>query len=76
MTVNKIFKDSIKLNLEKDRLFFDNLNPKIKLNILTVNLFGYINNFGNDDSLITKNIIINGFKKSDIFGNNYLFLEE
>ena len=76
VAVNKIFKDNIKLLFEKDRLLLDNINPKIKLNTLRVNLLGYINNVWNDDSLITKNIIINGFIKSGIVGNNYLSLEE
>ena len=76
VSVNKLFKDNIKLLFEKDRLLFDNINPKIKLNTLRVNLLGYINNVWNDDSLITKNIIINGFKKSGIVGNNYLSIEE
>ena len=34
ISVNKIFKDNIKLIFEKDRLFLDNINPKIKLNTL------------------------------------------
>lgn len=75
VAINKIFKENIQFLLEKDRLFFDNINPKIKLNSLRVNLFRYINNVWNDDSLITKNIIINGLKKSGTVGNNYLSLE-
>ena len=38
VAVNKTFKDNIKLLFEKDRLFFDNINPKIKFNSLRVNL--------------------------------------
>ena len=76
VSANNLFKDIIKLLFEKDRLFFDNINPKIKLNSLRVNLLRYINNIWNGDSLITKNIIINGFKKSGIFDNNYLSIEE
>lgn len=35
--VNKIFKDN-KWLFEKDKLFFDNINPKIKFNSLRENL--------------------------------------
>ena len=71
----KYLKTRLNYLFEKDRLFFDNINPKIKLNTLRVNLLGYINKIWNDDALITKDIIINGFKKSGIVGNNYLSIE-
>jgi hypothetical protein len=44
ISVNKKFKDivNIKYLFEENRLFFKNLNPKIKLNTARINLIDYI----------------------------------
>ena len=76
IAVNKVFKDNVKLNFEKDRLFYDNINPKIKLNTLRIKLLDIINKVWNDESIISKKIIVNGFNKSGIIGNKYLSIED
>lgn len=76
IAVNKTFKDHIKLLFEKERLFYDNILPKMKLDKARINLLKYINNLWNIEECITNSIIINGFKKSGIIGNNYLSKDE
>ena len=76
ISVNKIFKDNIKLLFEKERLYYDNIIPKLKLNQARINLLNYINEVWNNEPFINKNIIINGFKKAGIIGNMYLSNDE
>ena len=66
ISVNKIFKDNLKLRFEKERLLYDILNNKIKLKSLRINLLDYINQVWYDNTIITKNIIEKGFEKAGI----------
>ena len=61
---------------EKERLFYDNILPKMKLNTARINLLNYINIVWNIEECITNSIIINGFKKAGIIGNIYLSKDE
>lgn len=76
ISVNKIFKDNILLLFEKERLFYDNMNTNNKLTNARINLFNYINNVWEKENLITKETIVNGFKKAGIVGNFYLNKDE
>ena len=76
IAVNKTFKEHIKLLFEKERLFYDNILPKMKLNTARINLLNYINIVWNIEECITNSIIINGFKKAGIIGNSYLSKDE
>ena len=76
IAVNKTFKEHIKLLFEKERLFYDNILPKMKLNTTRINLLNYINIEWNIEECITNSIIINGFKKAGIIGNIYLSKDE
>ena len=76
IAVNKTFKEHIKLLFEKERLFYDNILPKMKLNTARINLLNYINIVWNIEECITNSIIINGFKKAGIIGNIYLSKDE
>ena len=76
ISVNKIFKDNIKYLFEKDRLFYDSMNNINKLKTLRINLIDYINRVWYNDTIITKEIIIKGFRKAEIINNYYLTSEE
>ena len=76
LSVNKIFKDHIRLLFEQNRLLYDNINPRIKLNTWRIDVLTYINKVWNDESYIRKETIVNGFKKEGIVGNSYYSLEE
>ena len=76
ISVNKIFKDNIKQKFEENRLFFDNINPKIKLNQCRLNLIDYIHQVWYDNSIITKNCIINGFIQAGLINKYYLSKDE
>lgn len=76
IVVNKTFKDHIKLLFEKERLFYNNILPKMKLDKARINLLNYINNVWSIEECITNSIIINGFKKAGISGNSYLSKDE
>ena len=76
IAVNKIFKYHIKQKFEEKRLFFDELNPKIKLQNARLNLLDFIYLIWSNDKIITKNCIINGFKSSGLIDQFYLSLEE
>ena len=52
IVVNKTFKDHIKLLFEKERLFYDNILPKMKLDKARINLLNYINNVWNIEELL------------------------
>ena len=76
ISVNKIFKDNVKYFFEKDRLFYDNLEKKIKLKQARLNIIDYITRVWYDDNIITSNIIFNGFKKAGLINNVYTTSEE
>ena len=61
---NKIFKDNIRYLFKKDRLLYDNINPKVKLQTARINILNYINTVWNNEEPINKNIIKSGFKKN------------
>ena len=74
--VNKVFKDQVKLLLEKDRLFYDNRLNKNKLKFLRINLLDYIYKVWYNDTIITTKIIKNGFQKAGKSNNFYLTNDE
>lgn len=76
ISVNKVFKDKIRFFFEQNRLIYDNENPKTKLNTARIDILNFINNIWPNEDYITKNTIINGFKKAGFIGNNYLTDEE
>ena len=76
ISVNKIFKDNVKFLFEKERLYYDNINPKIKLKQARLNLVNYIYEVWYNDTIITKNIIINCFNKAGIINQFYTTSEE
>lgn len=76
ISTNKVFKDNIRYLFEKDRLLYDNINPKVKLQTARINILNYINTVWNNEEPINKNIIKNGFKNAKIIGNSYISLEE
>ena len=76
ISVNKIFKDNIKLRFEEQRICYDKLNPKVKLAIARLNLIDYIYNIWKNDNIISRDIIINGFKHACLINNYYLSNEE
>lgn len=76
ISVNKSFKDNIKILFEKDRLIMDNINPKIKLNSLRLNIINYNNKVWSDPFIIIKDIIRNGFIKACLIDNNYKSIDE
>ena len=44
LSVNKVFKDNIRYSFEKDRLLYDNIMPKNKLETARLNIINYVNN--------------------------------
>ena len=76
LSVNKVFKDNIRYSFEKDRLFYDKIMPKNKLETARLNLINYVNNIWNNENPINKTIIKNGFKKARFVGNSYFLPEE
>ena len=76
LSVNKVFKDNIRYSFEKDRLFYDNIMPKNKLETARINLINSVNNIWNNENTINKTIIKNGFKKAGFVGNSYFLPEE
>lgn len=64
------------MEFEKERLFFDNIIPKMKLDNTRINLLNYINKEWNIEDCINNSITINGFKKAGIIGNSYLSKED
>ena len=76
ISINKIFKDNIKFLFEQKRIYFEDLNQKIKLKQARLNLLDFINTVWYNNSIITKNIIINGFNKAGIINKYYTSEEE
>lgn len=76
LSANKIFKHQIRYLFEKDRLLYDNIIPKNKLQTARINILNYINETWNNIEPINATIIINGFKKGGLIGNSYISLEE
>ncbi len=76
LSVNKVFKDNIRYSFGKDRLFYDNIMPKNKLETARINLINSVNNIWNNENTINKTIIKNGFKKAGFVGNSYFLPEE
>ena len=66
IAVNKVFKDNVKLLFEKEWLYLDGLNNQIKLKLARLNLVDYIFTVWYNDLIISKEIIVNGFKKAGI----------
>ena len=75
-SVNKIFKDNIRLLFQNERLFYDNMNTNNKLANARIILLNYINNVWENENLNTKETIVNGFKKAGIVGNFNLNKDE
>ena len=73
--VNKLFKDNAEYFFEKDRLFYDNLDNKIKLKKARLNSIDYFTRVWYDDNIIKPSIIYNGFKKAGIINNDYSISE-
>ena len=76
ISVNKLFKDNVKLLFEKDRLDYEGVNNQIKLKQARLNLIDYINRVLSNDQVITKDIIINGFNKAGLINIFYTTSEE
>ena len=76
VSVNKLFKDNIKYNFELNRIDLDNTNGKIKLKTARLNMIEIIYNSWKDDKIITKDIIMKGFKYCGITNNFYLSNDE
>lgn len=76
ISVNKVFKDNVKLLFEKDRLDYEGVNNQIKLKQAPLNLIDYINRVWSNDQIITKDIIINGFNKAGLINIFYTTSEE
>ena len=62
MSVNKIYKDHIRLLFEQNILYY-NVNPKIKLNTARIDILNYINKVWIEESYVIKETIVNGLKK-------------
>ena len=75
-SVNKKFKDHANLLFEHDRLIYYNLNPKIRLKTARKNLINYLYRVWEDNKLIAKEDILNGFRHAGIKGNLYILYEE
>ena len=76
VSVNKLFKDNIKYKFELNRIDLDNTNGKIKLKTARLNMIEIIYNSWKDDKIITKDIIMKGFKYCGITNNFYLSNDE
>ena len=76
LSINKIFKDQNRYLFEKDRLLYDNIISKNKLQTARINILNYINETWNNKEQINVTIIINGFKKGGLIGNSYISVEE
>ena len=76
ISTDKVFKDNIRYLFEKDRLLYDNINPKVKLQTARINILNYINTVWNNEEPINKNIIKNGFKNAGVMGGSYISFEE
>ena len=76
ISVNKFFKDNAKFLFKKERLYYDNINSKIKLKQAILNLVNYIYWVWYNDTIIAKNILINGFNKAGIINQFYTTSEE
>ena len=61
ISINKIFKDQIRLKFEANRLFFEKIEQKNKLQTARLNIIDYIHNIWYNDSIINNKLIINGF---------------
>lgn len=62
--------------MNKKEYIFEDLNQKIKLKQARLNLLDFINTVWYNNSIITKNIIINGFNKAGIINKYYTSEEE
>ena len=76
VSVNKLFKDNIKYKFELNRIDLDNINGKIKLKTARLNMIEIIYNSWKGDKIITKDIIMKGFKYCGITNNFYLSNDE
>lgn len=76
ISINKKFKDNIKRLFEENRLFFDKLSPKVKLQKARLNLIDFINRVWYDDNIITKFDIVNGFNHAGLTNIKYISNEE
>ena len=66
ISINKVFKDNIKIKFEENRLFFEKLEKKIKLQTARINLLDYIHQIWYNDSIINATIIKNGFNHAGL----------
>ena len=71
ISIDKKFKDNIKYLFEENRLFFNNLNAKIKLNLARLNLIYYIYKVCYKPDIITKDDFKKEFEYSGTTGNYY-----
>ena len=76
ISVNKKFKDNIKHKFEENRLFYEKLNGKVKLQTAGLNLVDFIYNVSYFYNIIKKEDIIKGFAHAGIINNHYFSMEE
>ena len=76
ISINKVFKDNLKLNFEENKLFFQKLEPKVKLQKVGLNLIDYFHQIWFNNSIINNKLIINGFNIEGIINKFYKTDEE
>ena len=76
ISINKKLKDNIKRLFEENRLFFDKLSPKVKLQNARLNWIDCINRVYNDDNIISKFDIIKGFNHASLTNIKYISNED
>lgn len=74
IAINKVFKDIIKIKFEENRLLFEKLEKKNKLQTARINLLDYIHQIWYNDSIIYNTIIKIGFNHTGII--NYFYLND
>ena len=74
ISANIIFKDNVKLFFKKNCL--DGLNQNLKLRQAKYYLIEHIYNVWHNDTIINKEIIMHGFKKTSLIGVYYTNLED
>lgn len=76
ISINKKIKEHITHKFESNRLFFENLNHKIKLQKARINSVNFVHSFWKQDDLTNKNDIKLGFIHAGIIDNFYDSLDE
>ena len=76
ISINKIFKNNIKIKFKENRSLFEKLEKKFKLQTARINLLDYIQQIWYNDSIINNTMIKNGFNHAGIINNFYLIEDE